>query len=220
MSDPRLLVGYALNVGREFPDDKRQIEGSRKEIPRPHVPPVLPPTDPIRSPSLSPSVLARAGFAGLPGFLKRFPLKTFCLVLILCSLVKDNYPFSHFPMYDEFPDHTFYVFVKDGRGQPIALEEVTGKRTANFKKPYDKELNRIRAKLDKRKRELSVAEREPAGRRALENLYGRAPDAVKRRLEALAPLQLFHADILMVEGEIVESEPVRIATLPLPLLTE
>jgi hypothetical protein len=149
--------------------------------------------------------------------LKRLPLKTFCIVLVLCAVVKDNFPFSHFPMYDQFPDHTFYIFVKDGEGQPIPLEAVTGTRTANFKKPYDKELNKIRKKLGKRKRELTAAEREPAGRRALENLYKRAPEPVKRRLEALSPLQLYHADILMVEGDITEPKPEKIATLALPI---
>ncbi len=145
------------------------------------------------------------------------PLRTFCVVLLLCGVVKDNFPFSHFPMYDSFPDHTFYIYVVDGKGEPVPLETVTGTRTANFKKPYDKELNKVRKTLDKRKRELTAAEREPAGRRALENLYKRAPEPVKRRLEALAPLQLYHADILMVDGDIVEPEPEWIATLPLPI---
>ena len=163
-----------------------------------------------------PSAGGQAGVAAACGLLKRFPLKTFLVVLLLCGVVKDNFPFSHFPMYDHFPDHTFYVFVKDGTGGPIPLESVTGTRTANFKKPYDKELNRIRKTLDKRKRELSAAEREPAGRHALENLYQRAPEPVKRRLEALAPLQLYHADILMEDGVILEPKPEMIATLPLP----
>lgn len=207
-------------------DDKRQNAGRGRKVP---VSLSVSPSESHRGPDPTaagghdaPATPAesytggKAGVAAACGLLKCFPLKTFLVVLVLCGVVKDNFPFSHFPMYDHFPEHTFYVFVKDGRGGPIALESVTGMRTANFKKPYDKELNRIRKSLDKRKLELSVAEREPAGRRALENLYQRAPEPVKRRLESLAPLQFYHADILMEAGVILQPEPERIAILPLP----
>jgi len=200
------MVGYGVSIDPEIPDDKRENAGTGRKAP-------------ISSVSVSPPEsrrVPRPALARALGVLKRFPLKTFCVVLVACAVVREQFPFSHFPMYDHFPDHTFYVFVKDGAGQPVPLETVTGKRTANFKKPYDKELDGIRKALRKRKRELTAAEREPAGRRALENLYTRAPEAVQRRLEALSPLHLYHAEILMVEGVIVEPEPERVATLALP----
>ena len=148
---------------------------------------------------------------------RKNPLFIFFLVLVTCWIIGDNYPFSDFPMYDEFPDHTYYIFVKNGDDEPIAFQETTGTRTAGFKKPYDKELNAIRKELKKRKRELTPAEREPAGRRALERLYANAGDEVKRRLEEIAPLRLYHADIYMTDkGVIDEREPVLVAELPLP----
>ena len=151
---------------------------------------------------------------------RRNPLVTFFLVLVACWIIRDNYPFSHFPMYDKFPDHTYYIFVKNGDDEPIAFQKTTGTRTAGFKKPYDKELNAIRKELGKRKRELTAAEREPAGLRALQRLYDNANDAVKRRLEEIAPLRLYHADINMTDdGKIDEREPVLVAELPLPLVT-
>jgi hypothetical protein len=149
--------------------------------------------------------------------LAHFRLKTFVVVLVICWVVKDNYPFSHFPMYDKFPDHTFYIFLKDGEDKPVPLQVVTGTRTSTFKKPYDKALNRVRKDLKKRKRELTVAERESSGLDALTQLYNNAPDEVKRKLEELSPLRLYHAEVDMTEEGIVEREPELIAELSLPL---
>lgn len=151
----------------------------------------------------------------LPALLRRLPIKTFIVVLAACWFAKDNYPLSHFPMYDKFPDHTFYIFLKDGNDDPIPLQEITGTRTASFKKPYDRELNAIRKKLKKRKRELSIAERQPAALRSLETLYRNATPPVKKRLEKLSPLRLYHADIYMTAEGIDERPPELIAELEL-----
>lgn len=147
--------------------------------------------------------------------MRRFPVKTFVVILAACWIAKDNYPFSHFPMYDKFPDHTFYIFLKDGKGEPVPLQTVTGTRTASFKKPYDKELNKIRKQLKKSKKDLTVAERAPAALRSLKTLYKNSPEEVKRRLEALSPLRLYHAEIYMTPEGSDEREPELIAELDL-----
>ncbi len=95
-------------------------------------------------------------------------------------------------MYDKFPDHTYYLYVGDRHGDPIPVHELTGINTSKLKKPYDKELNRTRKRLGKRKLELTVEERRSAGETTLQKLYNDAPAAGKRQMDELAPLQLFH----------------------------
>lgn len=52
------------------------------------------------------------------------------------------YPFSHFPMYSEFTDWDYVVYLADGTGQPLALEKVTqGVRVARTKKNFNSALN-------------------------------------------------------------------------------
>jgi hypothetical protein len=48
--------------------------------------------------------------------------------------VKENYPFSHYPMYSD-PDPTaFYHYLTDGEGKPLATYAYTGKSAAQVGK--------------------------------------------------------------------------------------
>ena len=166
---------------------------------------------------LPPVYLAVLGIAAvLLIFDRGFPIKV-CVALVIANMaIRDNYPFSHFPMYASFSDHTFYVYVADGEGNPIPLQDITGTRTSKLKKPYDKDLNAVRRKLDKRKRELTVEERREAGERALAQIYRNTNDTAKAALEALAPLRLYHVDIYMVDGEVDERKAELVAQIELP----
>jgi hypothetical protein len=146
-------------------------------------------------------------------FLRRFRLWPFALILAACGssfLIGEQFPVTRFPMYDKFPDHTFYVYVGDKDGQPIPIHEITGINTSKLKKPYDKEIDRVRKRLKKRKLELTAEERRGAGESTLRKLYGDAPAAGQRRLDELAPLQLFHVWIFSEGGRSAErpAEPV------------
>ena len=139
----------------------------------------------------------------------------FLLVLALCGtsfFIGEQYPLTNFPMYKSFPDHTFYVYVGDKNGEPIPVKDLTGINTSKLKKPYNKEIDRVRKKLKKRKLELSPAERQEAGVTALRTLYNNAPAAGRERLDELAPLQLFHVWIHSRDGKSVEDEPEKVAS--------
>jgi hypothetical protein len=144
-----------------------------------------------------------------------FPLWPFVLMLALCAssfLIGEQFPVTRFPMYDKFPDHTFYVYVADRDGHPIPVHEITGINTSKLKKPYDKELNRTRKKLGKRKKELTADERRVAGETALRKLYESAPAAGKAKLEAFAPIQLLHVWIFSEDGKSAEQAAEKVAS--------
>lgn len=61
---------------------------------------------------------------------------------VLLLVLRENYPFSHFPMYSSFSRHTYYVYVKDRRGDPIPVLELSGIRTSSLKKIYNTRLKK------------------------------------------------------------------------------
>lgn len=147
--------------------------------------------------------------------LRSFTLWPFVLILALCGssfLIGEHYPVTRFPMYDKFPDHTFYVYVSDKDGNPIPVHELTGINTSKLKKPYDKELNEVRKLLKKRKLELTPEERREAGETALRKLYNDAPPQGQQQLDPLAPLQLYHVWILSENGKSAEQPAEKIAS--------
>jgi hypothetical protein len=149
-------------------------------------------------------------------FDRGWPIK-FCTALVIISLAaRENYPLSHYPMYDRFTDHTFYVYIADKDGEPIPVQSLTGIRTSRIKKPYDKALNVVRKRLDKRKRELTPEESREAGMAALLKLYEDSPPAGQTKLEALSPLRLYEVDIYARNGAIEKEAPDLIAELELP----
>jgi len=141
-----------------------------------------------------------------------------CVALLIANMaLRDNYPFSHYPMYASFTDHTFYVYVAGKDDQPLALETVTGGiRTGKLKKPYDRDIDKKRRQLGKRKRNLTPEERREAGEQALTQVYRNCTPPARARLEKQAPIKLYHVDIYMREGRVDERPPQLIAEIELP----
>ncbi len=139
--------------------------------------------------------------------LLRFPLWVFFIVGALCLVLKENYPFSHFPMYDQFPDHTFYVYIADAKGEPLPFRNFTGYGVSKLKKQYDPEIGEVRKKLKKRKVELTAEERRASGDKILRRVYGNSPETGQEMFKEHSPVRMYHVWIKMIEGKPVEEEP-------------
>lgn len=144
-------------------------------------------------------------------FLQSKPLKTCVLVIALSLILKENYPFSNFPMYSSFSDHTFFVYIADANDQPIAIEVLTAIRTGRLKKVYDSQLRSVSKKLGKRKREINVEERHDIGLETLRWFFSSSRDEIKPYLKKYKLLKLYHVDITIVDREITEHPPQLIA---------
>lgn len=157
------------------------------------------------------------GLAAVMVFFDRGLVIKFCVLLVIANMaLRDNYPFSHFPMYARFTDHTYYVYVCDGEGKPIPIQNLTGIRTSKIKKPYDKDLDAVRKTNGKRKRELNAAEKEAAGVSALAQIWRNSNERNRERLLEHSPLKLYHVDIYVRDGKIDERPAEFIAELALP----
>lgn len=137
---------------------------------------------------------------------RRFPIKAMVLISALCLALQEEYPFSHFPMYSSFSDYSYYVYVTDRSGEPIALEKLMSIRTSKLKKFYQSQLNPIRDAVEAAGepwtgfRRLDIESRVPAARTALEWLLANCKPAARVELEARRPLA-FHQVGIWVEGK-------------------
>ena len=64
--------------------------------------------------------------------------KWLLLVTVLCLVLRENYPFSHFPMYSSFSDETYFLYLTDVAGQPIATTRL-GLSSSTLKKIFDRQ---------------------------------------------------------------------------------
>lgn len=65
-------------------------------------------------------------------------------VTLGCLVVREEYPFSNFPMYAGFGPSTSYVFLTDANDQPLPTVEATALSTPRLKKVFSNELARAR----------------------------------------------------------------------------
>lgn len=98
---------------------------------------------------------------------KRVPCGLLCALTAVCLLLREQFPFSNFPMYSNFGNDTDYVHLADAEGQPLATLSVAGLNTATLKKLYQGELNREVARLRIPRRKLSAEQKRIAGERLL-----------------------------------------------------
>ena len=59
---------------------------------------------------------------------KRFhPVWPFLVYLVLTQLIRDNYPFSHYPMYSKPNSESLsFQYLADDKGEPLPLKRLTG----------------------------------------------------------------------------------------------
>lgn len=70
------------------------------------------------------------------------------VLVLLCRVVKNAYPFNSFPMYaDPSPYPSDYLIVADEKGTPINVKQITGLSSAKVKKIYTERLNRTCSRL-------------------------------------------------------------------------
>lgn len=87
----------------------------------------------------------------------------FVASIVLGFIIRENFPFSHWPMYSNFSRESGYVYVINGAGEPIAaatLLETAPRLRRQFERERRTEL--IRAKENSQKRSIDEIERDAA----------------------------------------------------------
>lgn len=121
------------------------------------------------------------------------------------------YPFSNFPMYSDFEEQAYYVYVTDKEDKPVPLGETFGMAPSDVKKAYDqklkKEVDRLKKeakargeKYSRKLVEMSADECRPSGDATLREMRANTKyqDVVKR----FDGLRLYQVDIFIKDGRI------------------
>jgi hypothetical protein len=152
---------------------------------------------------------------------RRIPLKVALLLTVVCLAVKEQFPFSHFPMYESFSDYSFNVYIADRDGNPIPVQSITSYKTSKLKKIFHSEQKAERKKLEASGVEIdgyqfmTAEQRRPAGEKTLQWLFEKTKPSGLEALRAAAPLRLYYIH-LRVGDQGFERETELIAEVPAP----
>lgn len=139
------------------------------------------------------------------------------LLLLACLVPKvsrgtdreryEFFPFSHFPMYSDFDERDYYVFVTGRDDQAIATESLAAIRSTRLKKILNTELSRLQKEFGIRKDQLTAGQCRPGGDYTLDWLVHNAPASAQEALRRVAPLRLYRVYITEEDGKLVETAP-------------
>ena len=127
------------------------------------------------------------------------------ILVLFCGFslaVKENYPFSNYPMYGDPDPVSEYYHLTDGEGKPIAIRSLTSVTDPQLGKILRKRGDDRAAELGTKRKKMPKAEWDPICRKTLEELRGKAkvfgntlPDK----------MQIMHITIEFKDGRVVES---------------
>ncbi len=121
------------------------------------------------------------------------------VVVILCRWAGDFYPLNKFPMYaDPGTDSSRFIVIRDGSGQLVDMQRLTGETSAKVGKKYVDARNDLAAKAGIKEGEKATAEIKQA---AWQEVAGRLERLAKKRRKQLpAELRLEMGDIFQENG--------------------
>ncbi len=129
----------------------------------------------------------------------RFPFWPLVVVAIVSLSVQEFFPLSRFPMYSKPDDETWYVYVADDQGAPIALLRHFGVSNTFVRKVFKSARERLLDRDGTLDRETAEAR---AGVETLDYLV-RQRRTKKKRPREFAGLQLIKVDVELA-GDHVE----------------
>ena len=149
-------------------------------------------------------------------WLGKIPVPAFILTTILCLVIRENYPFSHFPMYSRMAGNTFYVYVTDQNDEPIPIHTLTSIRTGKLKKIFRTQLDLVRDKLEaegnwRGYQLLTPEQRRAAGEYTLRHIIERCPPGRKPKLDALRPLHFHQVEIKILQDKTTQRKDYTVA---------
>ena len=135
-------------------------------------------------------------------FLKISPITTLIIYCILSVVIRENFPFSNFPMYSNPSPERFYYTVSeaDGKGLPIAT--LTGITSPKIGKIYRKKADELSKKIGVSPNKFTPEQIQGLG---LEILTFLRHEAANKKQTLPAKLQINKIVISYQDGKIVET---------------
>ena len=144
-------------------------------------------------------------FRSLPGtalaLVRRSRCQWLLVITLLCLVLRENYPFSHFPMFSSFSTKTYFIHLADARGAALKTRQF-GLSNSALKKIFDRarreELERF-ADAGEKRVPLAEAAAAQSLLRYLDGLTNGRPAAKK----LLSGLKVEHVKVRQKEGAIL-----------------
>ncbi len=145
----------------------------------------------------------------------RIPFPAMTLLVLALYLIREEFPFSNFPMYSNISEEADVVFVTDQNDNPLPMKALFKTSSATSKKMYKKELAELANPHGRDSDHATAEERRQAGGEILNVLAGRlVHKAVPEGVTALRfQLRTFRAGTGPDDGP----PPELLAEHPLPL---
>ena len=144
----------------------------------------------------------------------RLPFPVMTTLVLALYLIREEFPFSHFPMYSNISEEADVTFITDQNNRPLAMKDLVKTSSGSSKKMYKKELSAVTKSQDLDIEEDTAEMRARAGRALLDTLMARlVPKAVPAGTTALRfQLRTFRAGVGPEDGP----APEVLAEQPLP----
>ncbi len=135
----------------------------------------------------------------------RIPFAPMTALVVALFIIKEQFPFSNFPMYSNFDTEADVVYIADQTGQPVPMDMVFRSGSSTAKKAYKKELGKITAKDKRDSSDATALERAAAGKIVLGDWMA----SIKTK--ALAPetkaLRLYRRTFELAHGKLSDQTP-------------
>ncbi len=146
------------------------------------------------------STFKKISFRRIFWFFKNIPYK-FMFILILLSLwLGEWYPISNFPMYSNFGNSTYFVYITDSQDKPIPLKLEFGFHAAFLKKAYNSRLKKF---SDRENIKQNINKQVKAGEELLQYIVSEINPKVNNYTE-YQKLKLWKVIISIKNGQIVK----------------
>ena len=110
---------------------------------------------------------------GLCRIWSRLPFRAMTVMVIALFVIKEEFPFSNFPMYSNISEEADVAYVTDQNDKPLPMKALFKTSSGSTKKMYKKELGTLTNKHGRDSEEASAEERAEAGKAVLDSLTPR-----------------------------------------------
>ena len=128
------------------------------------------------------------------------PLKLLIVITLLNLLFRENYPFTHYPMYSSFSRFSNFIYIADEKDEPIPMKKIFGIKSNFLKKIYMEEIEKLSSKKGIEVREFKNTDFKMAGDVALNYLIENC--VTSPVVQQYRSIKLYDTIIFLNEGKI------------------
>ncbi len=148
----------------------------------------------------------------LRAFWLHVPFRHMTALVVVLFVIKEQFPFSNFPMYSNFDAEASVVYIANQQGQPIGMDETFRSGSSTAKKAYKKELGKIVKPRDPNA-DTTAEERGKAGAIVLGDWFA---NMKRDKLPAgTTAIRLYRRNFELKNGKLLDDTPELLAEKPL-----